>query len=311
MRVTIVHNPNAGGAGRADSLVAELTAARYQVSYANVKKVPLDEVLEDPGDLVIAAGGDGTVRKVASRLIGRGVPMVVVPLGTANNIAATLGVHDRPNHLAEYLQTLVPMPFDVGFWSHSNEETPFLESVGVGLLTNLMAELSDRKKHERVQDKERGFAEELEALHKLVEKAVAFKVEIEADGEDLSGDYLLIEVMNIRSVGPNVALAPMANPSDGLFDLVLVKEAERQLLDSFMEATRRRKPAPELTRRRVRSVKAKCIGGQVHMDDQRMDDRSSVFAAKIQAGALTMLVPAPAETHGRRVADRRAPLRPQ
>lgn len=312
MRVTVIHNPNAGEGERGETLVRELTTAGYQVSYVNAKKADLDDALAEPGDLVLVAGGDGTVRKVASRMIGRSIPMVVVPLGTANNIAATLGVHDPPNHLAEYLRSLRPIPFDIGLWSHAEKVTPFVESVGMGALTALMNELGDKKRRDRVEDKERGFADELQVLHRLVEEARPFHADLVADEEKLPGDYLLIEVMNIRSVGPKVTLAPQADPSDGLFDLVLVTKSERERLVSFIEAIRQRKPLPELTRRRVREVKADCIGAAVHMDDQIMEEKDCFFAAKIHAGAITMLAPPSMNATGRRkLADRRTSLRPQ
>ena len=93
MRLTIIHNPDAGEKERGETLVAEMSAAGHEVTYVNVKKAKLDEVLEEPGDLVVIAGGDGTVHKVVKKMIGRPTPVVVIPLGTANNIASTLGVH--------------------------------------------------------------------------------------------------------------------------------------------------------------------------------------------------------------------------
>jgi diacylglycerol kinase family enzyme len=50
----------------------------------------LDAVLTKAKGLVVAAAGDGTVRAVVTRLIGKGLPIAVLPLGTANNIWNTL-----------------------------------------------------------------------------------------------------------------------------------------------------------------------------------------------------------------------------
>lgn len=44
--------------------------------------------------MIAVAGGDGTVGKVARRLIGNPTPIAILPLGTANNIASTLGMSD-------------------------------------------------------------------------------------------------------------------------------------------------------------------------------------------------------------------------
>jgi diacylglycerol kinase family enzyme len=310
MRVTVIHNPNAGEGERGESLVGELSAAGYEVTYVNAKKADLEEALGEPADLILVAGGDGTVRKVATLMIGQTTPVVVIPLGTANNIAATLGVHDRPNHLAEYLRSLRPSPFDVGLWTNAQKDHPFVESVGIGIITTLMTELADRKRQERVEDKERGFADELEVLHDIIRDAEAMPVDLVADGEDLGGEYLLIEVMNIRSVGPKVVLAPDADPADGWLDLVTIRKSERQQLASFIEAVRQRKPVPALPTRRVREVRARSEDITVHCDDQLVEEKKSFFVLSIQPGAMTMLTPPnPNETGRRKGRDRRAPTR--
>ena len=76
------------------------------------------------------------------------------------------------------------------------------------------------------------------ALHlfgEIVREAPVGHWRVVADGTDLSGDYIAVEVLNIRFVGPNLPFAPQANPSDGLLDLVLVSEAERESLLAYVQ----------------------------------------------------------------------------
>jgi diacylglycerol kinase family enzyme len=82
----------ADGSAVADPVVADPVAA----STALVRRV-----VADGASLVVAAGGDGTVRACAEAVAGTGVPLAVVPLGTANLIARTLGVPARSDRALE------------------------------------------------------------------------------------------------------------------------------------------------------------------------------------------------------------------
>ena len=60
---------------------------RYQSTKKSWKKA-----IQLPADLFIAAGGDGTVAEVIHEAAGTGVPVALLPIGTANNIARSLGI---------------------------------------------------------------------------------------------------------------------------------------------------------------------------------------------------------------------------
>src|SRR5262245_26289502 len=97
MRVTLIHN-RASGDHTQPSTAALLTLIRdagHDVSSKSVKE-DRDELRNHPGDLVVVAGGDGTIGTVTACLIGTPVPLAVLPLGTANNISTTLGVAGIP-----------------------------------------------------------------------------------------------------------------------------------------------------------------------------------------------------------------------
>ena len=84
-RVTLVQNPSAGaGAAAQRRLLEALQDTGHQVSAVEPDK-GLGKNLSQRADVVIAAGGDGTVLGVARRLVHSKVPLVILPLGTANN----------------------------------------------------------------------------------------------------------------------------------------------------------------------------------------------------------------------------------
>jgi diacylglycerol kinase (ATP) len=92
-------------------------------------------------------------------------------------------------------------------------------------------------------------------------------VDICADGEDLSGEYIAAEVMNIRAIGPRILLAPGANPLDGRYDLVLVRAEDRDALADFIASQAGASLCPPLVTRRVRRVEMDWPDADTHVDD--------------------------------------------
>ena len=95
MQATLIVNPNSGIMGKAQP--EELIEALREASYKTVLKSTsseeeLDTVLNGISGLVVSAGGDGTFRAVATRMLGKKVPLTHLRLGTANNIGHALGI---------------------------------------------------------------------------------------------------------------------------------------------------------------------------------------------------------------------------
>ncbi|HEY1106790.1 MAG TPA: acylglycerol kinase family protein, partial [Agromyces sp.] len=98
-RAAIISNPTKSGV---DALRAAVERAEERQGFA--PSLWIDTAEDDPGkgmareavekgvDLVVAAGGDGTVRSVAAGLRGTGVPLGNVPLGTGNHFARNLDI---------------------------------------------------------------------------------------------------------------------------------------------------------------------------------------------------------------------------
>src|SRR5262249_23951341 len=141
MRVTLIHNPDAGDGDRltADALVAQVRRAGHQVVYQSVKEENWHTVLEKPADLVAVAGGDGTVRKAVCH-IKRPLPIALLPSGTANNISKTLGLADIPlQELIEGWAAGQCLKFDVPLVDSPWGQEIFIEALGIGLFAQVMA----------------------------------------------------------------------------------------------------------------------------------------------------------------------------
>lgn len=302
MHVTLIHNPGAGDEGMGqDELRALLEDAGYRVTYRSTKAKGWKKSLDDPGDLVIAAGGDGTVAKVARQLAGRGVPMAILPAGTANNIARSLNIEAETSVLIGRLSTARQIPLDLGLATGPWGERHFFESFGLGLFPTLMAKSVELvpKAGLPPEDQVRRNAE---LMLELLEEARPIHCGVIADGRDLSGEYLLIELMNIRSIGPRLDLAPDADPGDGLLDIVTIGVSERAAAADFLRARLAGERAePAFVRCRARAVRLSCSLIVTHIDDELWPDPDKpkdplptgdqmTVKISVDAGAMEMLL---------------------
>ena len=139
MRIILVHNPKAGrGKVARRELMAALAKAGHHAIYQSTKKSDYKKALKKPTDLVLAAGGDGTVGKVGRELIDTGIPLSVLPLGTANNLARSLGFCASPEEIIAGLEHGERRAFDVGLARGPWGKRYFLEGAGGGLLADYL-----------------------------------------------------------------------------------------------------------------------------------------------------------------------------
>jgi diacylglycerol kinase family enzyme len=270
MRLTLIHNAEAGGTQpSAEELIALGRDFGHRVRYQDAHAREFARVLDEPADVVLVAGGDGTVAKVAKQLVGRDVPLAVLPLGTANNIALTLGIRGSAREIMEGLAESTTKPMDVARATAPWGSTCFIESAGTGFFAGILRDVRDkvaRTEVERpttpVEDAARNILQALDAYRSVHRHVLA-------DGEDLSHRYLLVEAMNMRSIGPRMVLAPEADPGDGYLDLVLVRETDRRAFAEYLAgiADGVERVSPFETRR-VRRVSFVWDAAHGHLDDE-------------------------------------------
>jgi diacylglycerol kinase family enzyme len=301
VRVTLIHNPGAGSTGEKDAAKLEklLSRAGHKVRYRSSKERGWKRALKKPADLVVVAGGDGTVGRVIRRMVGRGVPVTLLPSGTANNIGRTLGLLERPfEDLVRGWETARRVKLDIGVAKGPWGERYFIEGVGAGLFANLLA--APKKKGAKVGKPEDVVDRALRRLHDMTVHCESVDVSATLDGQDISGRYLLFETINLRYVGPNMFLAPEGKTGDGLLDVVLVTEDERarllEYLDKWQDNPERRAVLPT---RRGRRLKIEWPGYELHIDDKlypreddEHDEMAGIVEAWIESGAVELLVPA-------------------
>ena len=292
MRTLLLHNPGAGNArpGK-DELLARFKAARFSPSYQSTKDKSYKDALRKKWDLVVVAGGDGTVIRVARNLRERSIPLAILPLGTANNIASVLDLLDRD--IEAIIAGLGDAPrkrLDVGLARGPWGKRRFLEAVGFGTIAAAIAhaEGKDRKpKSAKTLGIDMGREELQEHLH----EAEALRFEVEVDGEVFAGEFLLVEILNISRTGPALPMSFLAEPDDGQLDIVFLFKNDRAPMLKWLEDPEGQVcPA---TVRRGRKVRLKWEHGHARIDDRVYVPPKSASTVKIaiEEKSFNVLVP--------------------
>jgi diacylglycerol kinase family enzyme len=236
----LLHNPGAGEEGHSRKELIGLIEKTLDVEcrYFSTKENDWQDI--EPGiDLLIIAGGDGTVRKVSRELlnrkrIDRQVPIAILPLGTANNIAKTLELTGDVKDIIKQWRKKLIRKFDIGRIEGIPGQQFFLEGFGYGIFPKLVKDMRKHDKQLKNMPEEK-MKKAVETLREVIRSRKPFSCSVEIDGVDHSGNYILVEVMNIESIGPNLQLAPHANPGDGKLDVVLLTEQHRDQLLAQIE----------------------------------------------------------------------------
>jgi diacylglycerol kinase family enzyme len=279
-----------------------IRAAGHKVRYQSSKEKKWKKALKKSCDIVVVAGGDGTVGKVSRYLIGSRTPIAILPLGTANNIARTLGITGKT------LQELIKgwtkarcVNFDAGVAKGPWGSEHFIEGFGVGLVGEAIFEHVEKEKAaEGGSQKSTQIVDSpLRTVKEQLRRLQPRKMTVRLDGEDLSGDYFLLEAMNIRYIGPNLDLAPRAETNDGLLDVAFVTSKERRKLNAYIRSLLERKGTrPNLTIRRGRHLQIEWESSPVHIDDILWPEKDDEIPVKLNAihvdvehGALVFFIP--------------------
>lgn len=295
--VKLFHNPTAGeGEHSRESLVKQIENAGYDCSYSSTKKEGIEETTPKDADILVVAGGDGTVRKLAAHLLEQPLrekpgPIGLLPAGTANNIARTLGIRGSNEEIISRWAAEETKPFDIGRISGLEKKTFLLESLGFGVFPKLIREMRDRK--EKSDDPEVELIDALERLRNIILQYKTRECHIILDNQEFHDKFLMVEIMNIQSLGPNVNLAPLADPADGELDIILVPASQREELAGYIERRLKYgKDEPFLYKaHRARKVRVNWSGHLLHVDDEIVKiEKSRELSIDVVQGVLEFLV---------------------
>jgi diacylglycerol kinase (ATP) len=285
-RTLLIHNPTAGGGHPPRrELVGRLMAEGLSPTCVSTKNGELETALGEKWDLIIVAGGDGTVSKVGRAIGDADTPFAILPIGTANNVARAVGLNGELDGLIPQLRFATARRLNVGTVRGPWGKLKFFEAVGFGIIAEAISHAGPRPPRALRIDIGR------EELQTFVRSSKAKRYEVEIDGEEFVGDFLLVEIMNLGFTGPALPISLTAAPDDGLLDVVFLFEKDRLAMNRWLESPED-KPAP-VTIRRGRKVTLNWKSGRARIDSRIYlpPDQAVQIRAKLRKRSLLVLVP--------------------
>jgi diacylglycerol kinase family enzyme len=173
--------------------------------------------IEEKVDLVVIAGGDGTVRVVCAELAGTAIPAAVLPAGTGNLLARNLDISlDFETALSEVLGGTERRIDSVQVEGDGIDPDRFVVMAGLGLDAAIIADApEDLKKHV-------GWAAYVvSTLKNLNHPFVRVEITID-DRPTISRRARTVVIGNVGTLQANIPLLPDAVPDDNLIDLVVL-----------------------------------------------------------------------------------------
>ncbi|MDR9457989.1 MAG: diacylglycerol kinase family protein [Salegentibacter sp.] len=279
-KAQIIHNPTAGNAAHSKEEIIELIENEgFTTKYVSTDDKDWESFSKNEMNVIFLAGGDGTIRKLASSLIEKKmcdlhIPIYLLPMGTANNIATSIGIFKKLNTASSKKEDEI-QKFTCGKLKGINDENFFLEGAGFGVFPELIRQMKDTGKDDETSDEK--LKRTLKVLLEIVKNYKAQKANIKADGLKIKGTFLLVELMNIKYIGPNLEFAPNANVGDDFLDLVLIPEEKRkafvEYVESLINGTSKFQDIGNFIKvLRVQKLKIKWKGSKLHVDDILIED---------------------------------------
>lgn len=217
-RVAVVQNADAGKAGDRGEVVVGFLTQHFDVSvYETGPDRDPDACARDAvaegAEIVVAAGGDGTVSAVASALVGTPVALGVVPLGTSNSFAAALGIPDDAEAACALIAGDKRRLLDT---ARAGDRVVILHAM-IGFHADAIAETStDAKQRWGV------LAYAAQAVRQLAD-LTSFRLELDTGTQTVRCDAVAVAVANVAPEKTILAQGPPdIEGDDGLLDVTIV-----------------------------------------------------------------------------------------
>jgi YegS/Rv2252/BmrU family lipid kinase len=216
MKILIVYNPLAGKKKHKDKVIKNfLKKFEFEIIWHYTTQGAFTNMHPDNYDRIFAAGGDGTIKEVASWIISNNsqTPLVIIPVGTANILALSLGIPTDTKKALKLGFSDKIQKIDVG---HVNNRHYFLIAAGCGFDAHVI------KKTPRKAKKTWGFIAYIFSMVLNIFSSKANKFFIKIDDQQKTTTAQSIFISNFASF-LNLSINPEAKINDGYLNVSILK----------------------------------------------------------------------------------------
>lgn len=254
MKYVFIVNPTAGRGrtGRLWPEIAEevkLSGVPYQVWFTTRRGEATEmarRASQEENVTVVAVGGDGTVAEVVNGLAGSSTVLGVIPTGSGNDLARTIGLPVEPREACRVVLGGRPRPIDLG----RVDGRYFINVAGAGFDAEICRMINEDLRWARGAT-----AYFLATIATLFRYAPA-PMTIVMDGREVKAEAMLVAVANGKYYGGGMKIAPQAEIDDGLFDVCIVEALSKP---GFLQAFPKVYQGKHLTHPRVSLYRAKQV----------------------------------------------------
>ncbi|WP_296666411.1 diacylglycerol kinase family protein [Demequina sp.] len=282
--------------------VNDLDVFHRRVAYEMARKgwdapVWLETREDDPGrqmshdaiakevDLVIVAGGDGTVRAVCAELAGSDIPVAIIPAGTGNLLGRNLGIPLDEDGALDVALTGAVRSIDVVNWKTDGVESPFVVMAGVGLDAQIM-----RDTNKQLKKLVKGGAYVVAGVQQAGMEP--FHAKVTLDGSVVhDGEAIVTMVGNVGKLQGGFELIPSARAEDGSLHVLVAKADGVQGLVRLLGTFGRPSGDGPLRRMTGNRVEVELDRDVPYQLDGDLEGETARFSAEVQPGALRVMVP--------------------
>jgi YegS/Rv2252/BmrU family lipid kinase len=232
IRAKLIFNLEAGKSGDSPVQLTEILSQLqdhdiitevYVAKNNTIVKQAVKRAAADGTELIIAAGGDGTITRVATAIIETSLVLGIIPTGTRNNLAVSLGIPSSIPDAVAILRAGKKVQVDVGKANLDGETHWFFEALSMGLMSET---------HSAADDVQKGDLSRVGELVSTIVSSTPSQVDLKLDDEKMHHEESVhvVLVANMPYIGANLHIAPDVSFSDNLLDVFLFSDMTKAQL---------------------------------------------------------------------------------